>query len=92
MKLPDEHRRALRVIAECEPKGAPQAMLEAHGFKLRVAIDLVKAGLADARIEVVCLGRANDPGRAGGAYRSAPAGASELTARSAIPTRRWRTR
>jgi len=53
-----KQRRALRVIAEAEPKGATQATLEAHGFKVHVAIDLIKAVFADARIEAV---RAGEP-------------------------------
>jgi hypothetical protein len=53
-----EQRRALRVIAEAEPEGATQATLEAHGFKLQLAIDLIKAGFANARIEAV---RAGEP-------------------------------
>jgi hypothetical protein len=33
MGLTAEQRRALRVIADAEPEGATQAMLEAHGFQ-----------------------------------------------------------
>jgi len=56
MKLTDRQRRALRVIADAEPEGATQAMMETHGFGMQVVIDLVRTGLADARIEVVRAG------------------------------------
>jgi hypothetical protein len=53
LKLSDAQRRALTFIADAEPRGATEAMLEHHHIKLQLAIDLIKAGLASPRMEKV---------------------------------------
>jgi hypothetical protein len=53
LKLTDAQRRALTFIADVEPRGATEAMLEHHHIKLQLVIDLIKAGLAIPRMENV---------------------------------------
>ena len=54
-KLNDEQRRALVIIAEAEPRGCTDAALMMH-FKLQTIVDLITAGLANVRTEVVRAG------------------------------------
>ena len=53
MQLTDAQRRALTFIADVEPRGATEAMLEHHHIKLQLVIDLIKVGLARPRMERV---------------------------------------
>jgi hypothetical protein len=55
MKLNDEQRRALVMIAEAEPRGCTDAVLMMY-FKLQTIVDLITAGLANVRTEVVRAG------------------------------------
>ena len=54
--VPDEHRRALRLLADA-PDGHIEAIMRAHGFDTALLADLVKAELVTARRERVRRGR-----------------------------------
>ena len=53
--LGGEQRRALRLLA-CNPFGATEAIMLAHGFTRRTLAGLVRAGLARAQRETIKAG------------------------------------
>ena len=53
MAISKDQHRALTFIADAEPRGATEAMLEHHQIKLQLVVDLIKAGLANPRMERV---------------------------------------
>jgi hypothetical protein len=67
-----DRRRALHLLADCDPEGCTEHVLRAHGFTTDQLVDLVRYGLASATptrmragrdvIEVVTL-RISEKGR-----------------------------
>jgi hypothetical protein len=59
--LIDEQRRALRLLVR-SPNGCTEAVMLEHGFRTNFASDLVRAGLAAARLGLVQRPRAKTIG------------------------------
>ena len=48
-----DRRRMLELIADCDPNGMPEAIMQAHGFTIDDLVELVRSGLAAAICERV---------------------------------------
>ena len=51
-----DRRRALELLA-ASPDGLPEGVLLAHGFKVEMMVEIVRAGLASASSERVVAGK-----------------------------------